>query len=177
MLYRLYDLLYTSPLVRVIPYQAGLLMGYFAHWLRKYPRKVEKVAWLAYYLALAYVLSPIVFATDVDHLSSLICSLGYSIGKFVYGASIGGIIIMCIMAPESLIPKTLCRSAFVHLNKLCYGMFLVHPAVVILLFGLRTQPVFLTPSLLVRFYYSMTFKLPIIIFLTVSRSLTHLPLS
>lgn len=105
-----------------------------------------RTAWV---LAIGYLLGPIVLNSNVDSLSSLICSLGYSVGKFFYGSAVGGLILLNIFAPDSIVQRVLSHGFFVHLNKLCYSMYLFHPLVVILLFGLRSQPIYLSESIMV----------------------------
>lgn len=155
MIYKLYDLTYTAPHIRVIPFQAGMLIGYLGYKLKKHPIKMKvipvQIAWL---FLIGYLLGPILISTDVDTISSLFCSLGYSLGKLLYGLCVGGVIILNVFAPEGLIRRTLSHNVFVHLNKVCYGMYLVHPIVIILLFGLRSQPTYLTESLLVSLSFS-----------------------
>lgn len=150
-IYRLYEKTYTVPYIRVIPFQAGMIVGYMANWHRKDPIKAKPIfIILAWILLIGYLLAPIIASSDVDSISPLICAIMYSIGKFVYGLAIGGVILLCLIASQSTIPKILSHKLFVHLNKLCYGMFLVHPIVVLLLFGLRTQAATLSASLVVR---------------------------
>lgn len=149
-MYRLFTLTYTAPHIRVIPFQGGVMMGYLAHFLSKNPYKTNKtVIRILWIIAIAYLLAPIALRTDVDKISSLICSLGYSLGKLVYGISVSGLIILCLVSSEGLIPKILSHGLFVHLNKLCYSVFLAHPVLIIFLFGMRTQPVYLGLGLLV----------------------------
>lgn len=149
-MYRLYKTLYTAPHIRVIPFQAGALVGYLGYRLKKHPIVIKEIpARIAWVAVIGYLLAPILFGSDVDTISSLICSLGYSVGKFIYGLSLGGLIILNVFAPDCLAQRILSHNCFVHLNKLCYGMYLVHPLVIILLFGLRSQPTYLSESLLV----------------------------
>lgn len=150
MIYRLFDLTYTVPYIRVVPYLAGMLIGYWGYKLKQQPIKMKviptQVAWI---LLIGYLLTPILVSTDFETFSPLFCSLGYSLGKFIFGLCVGGVIILNVFAPEGLVRRVLSHNWFVHLNKLCYGMYLVHPVVIFLLFGLRSQPTYLSESLLV----------------------------
>lgn len=149
-IYRLYEATYTVPYIRVIPFQAGMVMGFMANHHRKDPIKMKTyLIVLSWVLLIAYLLAPIVASSDVENVSSIICSIMYSLGKFVYGLSIGGAIMLCLIASSSRISQILSHKFFVHLNKLCYGMFLVHPIVVLLLFGMRSQATSLSASVIV----------------------------
>lgn len=165
-MYRLYAVLYTAPHVRVVPYLAGMLIGYLGHRLQKYPIELGKLPILLTWIAvIAYLITPIFFESRVDTISSLMCAIGYSIGKFIYGICVGILIMLCLFTPDTIVQRTLAHKVFVHLNKLCYGMYLVHPLVIILLFGLRTQPTYLTESLLVSHltFLLLNFIKPIIV--------------
>ena len=92
---------------------------------------------------------PVLLGQDVDGMSTLVCALTYSLGKLYYGFCVAGIILLSVYSPLGIVQRVLSPNAFVHLNKVCYGMFLVHPLVVMVLFGLRTTPAVLTESVLV----------------------------
>lgn len=148
MLYKLFQLTYTAPHIRVIPFQAGMLIGYFAYWIRKHPVKMElKAVRIAWSLFIACLVVPIFFSSDAENISTLVCALTYSLMKFIYGVCVGGIIILNVFAPDCLIQRILSHGWFVHLNKISYGMYLMHPIVIFLISGTRSQPLVLTDLL------------------------------
>lgn len=125
-----------------------MLIGYLGHWMKKHPVKMKlflvRIAWN---LFIGVLVVPIVMSSDADSISTFVCALTYSLMKFVYGICVGGLIILNVFASDCLIQRILSHGWFVHLNKVSYGMYLMHPIVVLLVFGFRSQPVLLTDVL------------------------------
>lgn len=143
-MYRLFRTIYTAPHIRVVPYLAGMLTGYLGHWMRgkhlKMKRVLVRVGWNVF---CGFLLLPILMVNDVSALSTFTCALSYSFLKFISGLCVGGLVILSVFSPEGRLQRVLSHGCFVQLNKMSYGMYVIHPVAILLVFGLQSHPVVL----------------------------------
>lgn len=150
-MYKLYDDLYMKPWIRVAPYQAGVLMAYMAHTIQnRQPFKVglwkNRVVWA---LIIAFMVMPIFTSSHRSDVPVWGCSLMYSLGKFIYGLTIGLVILLCQTGNGGRINTLLSHSSFVRFNKLTYGIYLIHPVIIGVIYGLQPTPSYPTTSIMV----------------------------
>lgn len=129
--------LYSAPHVRVVPYLAGMLWGFISHWIKSHPLKLVRFSWI---ILVGFLVMPIVISPGVS-VPVYGCALLYSLGKYVYGITVGALITYSIFSPpDSVAKRFLSNGVIVHLNKLSYGMYVIHPIAIFIVFGLQSQP-------------------------------------
>lgn len=153
-MYQLFRTIYTAPHIRVVPYLAGMLIGYLGNWMEinllEINRTWVRVGWNVFS---GFLLLPILIAHDPSTLSTFTCALTYSFLKFISSLCVGGLIILCAFSPEGRVQRFLSHGCFVHLNKMSYGMYVIHPIVILLVFGLQSHPVLLDDISWVSTYF------------------------
>ncbi|KAJ6633837.1 Nose resistant to fluoxetine protein 6, partial [Pseudolycoriella hygida] len=132
------DDMYTSPWTRILPYLIGVGSGWFLlH--HKHTLNIDKKLTKYIYLAAASIIV-------ACHCSAINRALSYkfvapliTLIRIFYSGSTVWIVLASTSENGAAITKWLNHRIFVHLNKLSYGIYLLNPVVVALVYGLKNH--------------------------------------
>lgn len=89
------DVLYIKPWTRMNPYLAGTLFGWI---LFKFPNKsitIRKSLIVIFWILTSVLFVITIFMSYDREMGTFYCALIHSVGKYLFGLFIGGIILMC----------------------------------------------------------------------------------
>lgn len=142
--------LYTVPWVRILPYLIGVGVGWYLHRSAGRPLPLR-----ASTINLLWTLATAVMT--VCHLATLVRNISYHIGvpmivgvRLFYGGSACWMIVACAKGHGGWFARTMEWPMFVHLNKLSYGIYLLNPIVVSVIYGLGDHSTAVEPIVQVR---------------------------
>lgn len=85
-----------------------------------------------------------------NHPNSVAAMIFYiTIGKFLIGSSLSWIIVRCCSGHCKGFNKFLSLPLFVHIGKLSYVIYLIHPIIIMYVYGMADRTTYLVSSLLI----------------------------
>ncbi|KAG4071607.1 hypothetical protein HA402_011761 [Bradysia odoriphaga] len=134
--HHLYDF-YSQPWNRMHPYLAGCTVGYFMFQIKdkKYPE--NRYTTVSYWTVTSATIIGTLFLTSFKESSALNFALALSVGRYVMGVFAGSWVVMCHIGYGGIVNTIFSSRFFVHLNKVTYVMYLIHP--ILILFFNSTQ--------------------------------------
>ncbi|KAJ6632736.1 Nose resistant to fluoxetine protein 6 [Pseudolycoriella hygida] len=125
------DEFYIEPWNRMHPYLAGCAVGYVMFKIKdkKFPK--NRFITVSYCTGAIVTFVATLFSTSFTGATSLIFALALSFGRFFMGLFIGSIVVMCHIGYGGMMNTFVSHRLFVHVNKVTYVMYLVHPLIII----------------------------------------------
>ncbi|XP_037035315.1 nose resistant to fluoxetine protein 6-like [Bradysia coprophila] len=142
------DEFYIEPWNRMHPYLAGCTVGYIMFQIKGKKFSENRYITLSYWTVTAATIVGSLFLTSFKESTALNFALALSVGRYVMGVFAGSWVVMCHIGYGGIVNTILSSRFFVHLNKVSYIMYLIHP--ILILFFNSTQessPHFDLPSL------------------------------
>ncbi|KAG4067536.1 hypothetical protein HA402_005308 [Bradysia odoriphaga] len=131
------DTLYIKPYTRFNPYLGGLLIGYILYKIKDTKIDLKCTTVIAFWTLAVVIFSFTIHMTYKRDVQTWICSLWFSLGKFLFGLFIGSVVLICQLGYGGAFSDAMSSPIFIHLNKLTYSMFMVSPIVITAAYGLK----------------------------------------
>ncbi|XP_055312462.1 O-acyltransferase like protein-like [Sitodiplosis mosellana] len=136
--------IYIRPWTRVLPYLVGVAAGYVMYMMKgKLPlgEKTIKITWIV------MITIPILChkSTINPNTSYVTTAFALTIMRILYPASISWMILASHAGYGGRFAKFLNHPIFVHINKLSYGIYLLNPVVIILVYGWQDHSTHIDP--------------------------------
>lgn len=137
--------LYTSPWVRVLPYLSGVASGWYLQQSAGRPLPLrQQTVQLLWTLATTVMLicHMATYVRDSTHVVGVPMIVGV---RLLYGGSACWMIVASMKGQGGWFARVTGWPVFVHLNKLSYGIYLLNPIVVALIYGLSDHSASVEP--------------------------------
>ncbi|XP_037035324.1 nose resistant to fluoxetine protein 6-like [Bradysia coprophila] len=145
--YHLFDF-YSQPWNRMHPYLAGCTVGYAMFQIKdkKYPKNWYTT--VSYWTVTGTIMIGTLFLTSFKETPAFNFAVALSVGRYAMGLFAGSWVVMCHIGYGGIVNTILSSRFFVHLNKVSYIMYLIHPILILLLNSTQeSSPHFDVPSL------------------------------
>lgn len=131
--YRDTDAVYTKPWTRISSYQSGMILGFILYVTRDrriyLTRRQTVIIWSA---ILGFFTYTVVMHPDQP---KILIYLFMSSGRIVYGLIVGGIIVICQWGYGRWFEWISTRRFIWQFSKLSYTIYLIHPAIGMIVYG------------------------------------------
>ncbi|XP_055307401.1 O-acyltransferase like protein-like, partial [Sitodiplosis mosellana] len=153
--------IYIPPWTRVLPYLVGVAAGYVMYMMKgKLPlgKKTIRMIWIVMITTpISCHLSPL--KRDASYVTT---AFAITIMRVLYPASISWMILASYAGYGGLFARFLSHPIFVHISKLSYGIYLLNPMVIIVIYGWQDHSTHIDPVSMV----AMTTGINVFVYLT-----------
>lgn len=137
--------MYTAPWVRVLPYLIGVGSGWYLQQTAGQPLPLRKQTVNLLWTLTTTVMVMCHLATYARNMTYVYCVPMIVSVRIVYGASACWMIVASMKGQGGWFARVTAWPVFVHLNKLSYGIYLLNPLVVALIYGLSDHSASVEP--------------------------------
>ncbi|KAL0106558.1 hypothetical protein PUN28_016332 [Cardiocondyla obscurior] len=151
--YRLVNVLYLPPWVRISPYIVGIIAGYVLSQLNGKLILKRKTAILCWCLGIACNLIVLFSMFDRKNMSILLSAIYAALHKGVWAVGIAWIVIACLTQHGGIVRQFLSYKGWAPLSRLSYCAYLLNPLLIQSLSALKETPIHFEFISLVRSYF------------------------
>ncbi|XP_011863412.1 PREDICTED: nose resistant to fluoxetine protein 6-like [Vollenhovia emeryi] len=128
-LFRLADMIYTPPWMRINPYVIGMIAGYVLTKLNNTLALKRKVIRLCWFLASACIIG-VFFVVYKRRLSVLATAIYVALYRIFFAIGIACIVIMCSTNHGGIVNQLLSFKGWIPFSKLTYCAYLLNPVII-----------------------------------------------
>lgn len=113
------------------PYLAGCTVGYIMFRMKGKKLPDNRYITVSYWIATMLIFFGTLFIMWFKDVSAVNYALALSFGRYFMGLFVGSWILMCHYGYGGVVNRILSLKLFVHMNKLTYVIYLIHPIFII----------------------------------------------